>query len=815
MIAYSWCTNIISTEGRYKEELNPRNPLSHNGDVAKAYASLLREFYNLTTSSISPRQFKQTIGKYGPSFSGYGQQDSQEFLLFLLDGLQEDLNRIHKKPYIEKPDSTDEMVHDHQALRQMADRCWEIYKARNDSVITDLFAGMYKSTLHCPVCDKTSIIFDPFNNLTLQLPIENIWSRRCLYFPLRSRPVEIDVDLDKIGTWFSLKEFVAEKMGTDVRKLVVSEIYKHRFFKMFDDHISLGEERLAETDVISIFELDQIPTNYPPPKRKTQKVRSMLITTSQSDDEEDAAEEALLSETILVPVFNRTLKDPSSKYSSKILFAAPTYITLNRAEACDQDEILRKILGKIATLTSREILRERDERSEDGHEDEDMVVMNTEDTDSSSDSKINANSIQSEDGVVDVSMRDADESGPHISFPPAPKISKYVPRVLRPGEYIFPELRNLFDVSIFRSTENIVPTGWSTLQEEGKRFTTLQSRANKQAKLYNKKRGKSVGEHIKSRLYSGGNSESSEEDVDNTLPSPRSALRPQESEMNSEEEDGVQRNESSGSINGFSRFNKGTPRDGNGKLITYSRKGRRRGPFPCLDGAASDDDQSPSKEPLICLHEALILDWNGDSVQALFGGHSSDDDDAAVNDEFSHGVPTWEKAPLYSDPDLMKARALRKAKRKRGISLDDCLNEFGKEEILSENDAWYCPRCKEHRRASKKFELWTVPDILIVHLKRFSSEGRFRDKVDAHVDFPVEDLDINDRVIIKEEGRDLVYDLFGVDNHYGGLGGGHYTAFAKNFDDEAWYEYNGMHHSSHLELQNQLTNYANVRRLDC
>ncbi len=151
--------------------------MAHNGQVAKVYANLLNEMYHNTNQSLAPRNFKNVIGRYGPSFSGYGQQDSQEFLLFLLDGLQEDLNRIYKKPYIEKPDSTDEMVNDPVALHKMADECWDIYKKRSDSVITDLFAGMYKSTLTCPVCNKVSIIFDPFNNLTLQLPIEQPFQR--------------------------------------------------------------------------------------------------------------------------------------------------------------------------------------------------------------------------------------------------------------------------------------------------------------------------------------------------------------------------------------------------------------------------------------------------------------------------------------------------------------------------------------------------------------------------------------------------------------------------------------------------------------
>jgi ubiquitin C-terminal hydrolase len=79
----------------------------------------------------------------------------------------------------------------------------------------------------------------------------------------------------------------------------------------------------------------------------------------------------------------------------------------------------------------------------------------------------------------------------------------------------------------------------------------------------------------------------------------------------------------------------------------------------------------------------------------------------------------------------------------------------------------------------------------VVHLKRFSSAGYRRDKLDILVDFPVEGLDLTRRVIGKEDGKQDVYDLIAVDDHWGGLGGGHYTAFAKNFIDGQWYEYNG------------------------
>ena len=44
---------------------------------------------------------------------------------------------------------------------------------------------------------------------------------------------------------------------------------------------------------------------------------------------------------------------------------------------------------------------------------------------------------------------------------------------------------------------------------------------------------------------------------------------------------------------------------------------------------------------------------------------------------------------------------------------------------------------------------------------------------------------------MREDGKSLTYDLFAVNNHYGGLAGGHYTAFAKNCYDNNWYEYDG------------------------
>lgn len=62
-------------------------------------------------------------------------------------------------------------------------------------------------------------------------------------------------------------------------------------------------------------------------------------------------------------------------------------------------------------------------------------------------------------------------------------------------------------------------------------------------------------------------------------------------------------------------------------------------------------------------------------------------------------------------------------------------------------------------------------------------------KLDLHVDFPLDGLDMSKYVIGKEEGSDMIYDCYAVSNHYGNMGFGHYTAYAKNALNDKWYEY--------------------------
>ncbi|KAL8775233.1 MAG: hypothetical protein Q9209_000239 [Squamulea sp. 1 TL-2023] len=766
---------LAPLEDYYKRELNPNNPLSHNGMVAKAYASLIREIYNDGTNSIfSPKAFKNVIGKYGPSFSGYGQQDSQEFLLFLLDGLQEDLNRIQKKPYIEKPDSTDEMVNNPAALRQMAAKCWEIYKARNDSVITDLFAGMYKSTVVCPVCDKVSIIFDPFNNLTLQLPIENMWSRDIEYYPVHSPPFKISIDIDKNSTFGTLKERIANKVGANAKALVAGEIYRNKFYKVFKDMDTIAEERIQDNDVIVIYELEDIPSNWPRPnKARRQTQRNSLYVHHNASGEDLPGMDSPQADRMLVTVHHRQTKPGLTRsQQQRSVFGVPGLIIVTREEASDYEEILRKVLGNVATLTSREFLREFEDLDQ-SPEDSDTVLMGTEEGDSSSDSKVQAHSVDGEDGMVDISMAETAKSKSSTRRPDSRSHRKPLPKMLQPGSFILPEVKNLFELKYNTSGETIPPSFGAAMSDESKDLPTIESRMGPSIRLTSKPT------KVERRLQRLDSASSSDEDIDEA-PEPVNSFLMSSPASASDDDDlpPVQRLMQQ-PHSGFSRFTRNTPRNKKG-LITYSRQGNNRSASPTHDVT----QRAPSGPELIRLGEQIYVDWSPEGYEALFGGTRHDGEPGM------RGVPTYEDIPLRPDPELDEKRRLRVQRRKNGITLDDCLDEFGRAETLSENDAWYCPRCKEHRRASKKFELWTAPDILVIHLKRFSSQGRLRDKLDVTVDFPVEGLDLTQRVVSQEDGRSPIYDLFAVDNHYGGLGGGHYTAYAQNFYDKSWYDYN-------------------------
>ncbi|KAJ8107671.1 hypothetical protein OPT61_g8706 [Boeremia exigua] len=759
--------SLYFLSNQWEKEVNKVNPIGHKGQIASVYANLVNSIYSVNgPSSISPKHFKQTLGREEKTFSGYGQQDSQEFLSWLIDALHEDLNRIISKPYIENPDSDDNTFRDPEAMKQLGEIHRKNHRARNDSVSMDLFNGFYKNTMVCPECDKVSITFDAYSQLTLQLPIEQSWTHTITYVPLYGKIQQLDVDIDKNATIKTLKEYVGKRFGgVKANRLMASEVYSHKFYRHLDDNATISECNITTRDDIYFYELEYAPSNWPAPKKKS-KYRTFM---SQSSDEDLPNSTSPVHDRVLIPVFQRGPSSSSYRSTQFTMALWPFHIVVTREEAKDYDAILRKVLAKVAQSTTRPILTELSGNSSDqSRPGSDVVVTTEEDALPNGDPRVKDGSIEGED-IVEVTMTDAEV--------PAAGFAGHAerPEVLRAGSFISPEFRQLFEMKHTRRSNEFVPTGWDSVDHQ-KALDPISKRIPVPDRADSEQSSRAGSE---SSSEEGGNSPQSTADTDVDAEAAIEAAN-----VSSDEElPSVELVEPSEPMQGGRQKKKSKKARKHERKLERKHKNNKNWKVKknrVPEQPLFPEDPDSEHEGLIRLGEALVLEWNPEAFDALFGGLNTDD---------SRGMDAMKVVDTFEDPEILEKKAKRIARKKSGITLEECLTETSKSETLSEDNPWYCSNCKEMRRATKTLDIWTVPDILIIHLKRFSGFRSFRDKIDDKVDFPVEGLDLTGKVGFPE-GKGQIYDLFAVDNHYGGLGGGHYTATAQNFFDKQWYNYN-------------------------
>ncbi|XP_060163359.1 ubiquitin carboxyl-terminal hydrolase 4 isoform X3 [Globicephala melas] len=585
----------------YEAEINRDNPLGMKGEIAEAYAELIKQMWSGRDAHVAPRTFKSfsthlsdsaptsgprilqiiicitQVGRFAPQFSGYQQQDSQELLAFLLDGLHEDLNRVKKKPYLELRDANG------RPDAVVAKEAWENHRLRNDSVIVDTFHGLFKSTLVCPECAKVSVTFDPFCYLTLPLPLKKDRVMEIFLVPAdpRCRPTQYRVIVPLMGAVSDLCEALSRLSGIAVENMVVTDVYNHRFHKIFQ--MDEGLNHIMPRDDIFVYE----------------------VCSTSTDG----------SECVTLPVYFRERKSrPSSTSTGAVLYGQPLLVSVPKYK-----------------LTLESLYQAVCER-----------------------------------------------------------ISRYIKQPL-PDE-----------------------SGSSPLE--------LGS--------CNGSRGSCEGED--------------EEEMEH-----QEEGREQLSETEDSGEDEL------GSDHGETTQKKLKGRPCPKRLFTF-----------CLVNSygTADLNSLAADGKLLKLNSrsTLAIDWDSETRSRYYDEQESE---------------TYEKHVSMLQPQK---------KKKTAVALRDCIELFTTMETLGEHDPWYCPNCKKHQQATKKFDLWSLPKILVVHLKRFSYNRYWRDKLDTVVEFPVRALNMSE-FVCDLSARPYVYDLIAVSNHYGAMGVGHYTAYAKNKLNGKWY----------------------------
>lgn len=142
--------------GKYQSDLVKRS------GVASAFANLLEQLWESNSSYASASSLKSKMERIAPQFSGYRQHDSQEFCLFVLNGIHDDLNKCNRSAH--KYVKLDSLPFEGQALKS-----WEEYCKRDYSHLVETFVGQIVSTLTCSVCSEVSTVFEYFWDLSVPL----------------------------------------------------------------------------------------------------------------------------------------------------------------------------------------------------------------------------------------------------------------------------------------------------------------------------------------------------------------------------------------------------------------------------------------------------------------------------------------------------------------------------------------------------------------------------------------------------------------------------------------------------------------------
>lgn len=175
MIGTKELTNYL-LQGLYHQFVAKDSKLGSRGKLTNEYQKLAKLMLSNTIKKVStnPKDFKAIVGKVNSAFNNCDQQDSAEFLHFILDTIHEDLNWCANKESLPALSDADEANRELLPIRLASTIEWEKYLKTDYSSIIEIFSGQYASGLECGNCHKTSTTYIPFNMLSVPIPMNNL-----------------------------------------------------------------------------------------------------------------------------------------------------------------------------------------------------------------------------------------------------------------------------------------------------------------------------------------------------------------------------------------------------------------------------------------------------------------------------------------------------------------------------------------------------------------------------------------------------------------------------------------------------------------
>ncbi|OMJ24105.1 Ubiquitin carboxyl-terminal hydrolase 4 [Smittium culicis] len=739
-LSNTWQLTEYFLSETFTQEINKENNLGTRGSLATAYGSLLSELWKGSSRSYAPRNIKRIVGRFAQQFAGYQQQDAPEFLSFFLDGLHEDLNRIYDKPYIEIPDSNN------RPDSVVADEQWEIYKKRNDSVIVDLFQDVkkvisqvtssnFEEILICEVyMGRIYRILDDSEPISELDQDENF----CAYILPFS--VSKSIPQDKVAVKFLFSESKPKHESVPISMInrnntpkllgipIVKKLTQDDSFKTLD-----GSEGIIIKLGTIYIELAKSLSQFIKPETAqlfsslVDFIESLLSTSNQVDDSSDNFDCAISKFNNVFSLISKIITIRIKK-SEKFKNSGPSFLNAGAGRR----------LGDI------------------GHSYSSPAIMNSQ---------------QAKDGYSKTTNKITQKTMFKIFEKP---INILNTELIHGGK--------IDDINALNTESEAM--GNSNSEIQGKTESIELNETATSIGLTDTNRSNEPSELLESIIISTQDSEENETSLKSNYINNLSIINKLVSINNgdillfewSEEEffELVNETQKLRDDSGDSSINFDTSLNG---FFEWNY-------FPNFE-ASLDPSNNASNESIKVESKNELNTGKFISKLPLVPLVS------VLDEEKWKCIINYRDTSnsLYSQPDKSKP-----------VTLYECFNEFVTEEQLGEQDSWYCSECKDFRQATKKLDLWRLPEILVIHLKRFDHSRQWSNKINTLVDFPLEGLDLSEFFLAQSSentaGGDStslnppIYDLYATSNHFGGLGGGHYTAFARHPINNNWYDYN-------------------------
>ena len=718
----------------YKEFINKDNPIGSQGEIVEKYSQLIHHLWYGNNEYISPIQFKRAFGKNYNAFADYRQQDSQEFISYLLDALHEDLNKVLKKPYIETKDLSPGLSEEEQFKIKK-----DLYLCRNQSFIVDLIYGFYKSTIYCPneKCKNITKSFEPFNMITLSLVNEaqirkledfqneenlkkgiKIINVTFIPFKINNKPLKFPVKIKKGITIDIFKNKIEKITGFNKKTFEIYKMQENEFLPI-KQNINLLEDFLNGENKLFLFQIP--PYVFGKPLDYFDKTYEDL----NNDHDKFFLEE--------------------EKYEGNDIYKEYNY----KEKKSKTDDDIEKCANRI------NIDMDKDEET---NEDEEKKKLNK---------SINDEDIEMKDDNLNIDNE----------------------------QWVKAEFYN-YTYSNEKNKENI--------KEE--------IRISNSRIIYINKEWDNTQIYIKIlEMLEGARNDLPEIKTEWFRDIKEITKLIQDMEENEKKQEGY---EIIGKNNILEFFD---------ETINHPLMLQYLGVYNFNNTDIKEKKEKwkniifpfdPSEHSVKrYINIALVKNNKQSDIELLFKiiwrpSFSKEYKDGSFPIELGKSekledILRAQREDEYSKTNNLSGLKKKGEKRNKKLNLEELLNNFNEKEKLSKDNQWYCPKCKQFQLADKKMELYEINEIMIIHLKRFRNNR----KIDNLIEFPLEGLDLGNYLPNKNEK--YIYDLFAVANHIGGLQGGHYFAYCKNFIDGEWYEFNDSNVSK-ISEKNVVTDNAYV-----